>query len=227
MVTPKSRVLQYDSVLIQRGELLNVAAVCPKTRALGPGWRAAVWVQGCPFHCAGCISPEWTTFKPAHSINPAELAGKLLADPEISGLTFSGGEPMQQAAGLANLARKARQQRPINIITYTGYKLEVLKKGIPDRSVFKLLDETDVLIDGQFISALNDNRGMRGSSNQRVHNLTGKLKGFDFENAPRLSEVQVLDGQVLMVGVPEETLLQAFYRAMWQLESLPLQLVKK
>jgi pyruvate-formate lyase-activating enzyme len=38
---------------------LNIAATCQATYALGPGLRSAVWVQGCPFRCPGCISPDW------------------------------------------------------------------------------------------------------------------------------------------------------------------------
>src|SRR5690348_11966108 len=35
--------------------LVRVAATCTGTRALGPGLRSVVWVQGCPFRCAGCL----------------------------------------------------------------------------------------------------------------------------------------------------------------------------
>jgi len=227
MKLPRSRQIHYHDPAIQAGEALNLAAVCPRTRVLGPGWRAVVWVQGCPFQCVGCVSPEWLDFKQAFSMHPEQLAENLLADPQIRGLTFSGGEPMQQAAGLARLAKSARAIREIDIISFSGYKLETLKKGIPDRSVFSLLDQLDVLIDGQYIQTLNDNRGMRGSSNQRVHKLTHRLADVDFNSLPRSSEVQILDGQVMLVGVPEERLLQAFYQAMWQMEDLQTQLVRR
>jgi anaerobic ribonucleoside-triphosphate reductase activating protein len=227
MKPPKSRNLQYQDHAIQNGDQINLAAVCPGTRALGPGRRAVVWVQGCPFRCAGCISPEWLEFKPANLMSPEELADILLSDSNINGLTFSGGEPMQQAAGLARLAKAARAIRDVDIISFSGYKLEVLKKGIPDRSVFDLLDQLDVLIDGQYIQMLNDNLGMRGSTNQRIHYLTPRLENVDFNNLPRSSEVQILDGQIMLVGVPEESLLLAFYRAIWQLEDFQPRLVTK
>jgi pyruvate-formate lyase-activating enzyme len=38
---------------------VQAAETCVGTRALGPGLRSAVWVQGCPFRCTGCIAPDW------------------------------------------------------------------------------------------------------------------------------------------------------------------------
>jgi anaerobic ribonucleoside-triphosphate reductase activating protein len=92
---------------------LNIAKTCVGTRALGPGVRSVVWVQGCPFRCQGCIAPEWIPFERAREADPAELASELLADPDVAGLTFSGGEPMRQAAGLARLITIARRQRDL------------------------------------------------------------------------------------------------------------------
>ena len=91
--------------------VLNIAATLVGTTALGPGYRAVVWVQGCPIHCAGCIAPDWIPFTPNRLVSPAELVAELLVDPLVTGLTFSGGEPMAQAAGLAQVAHLARQRR--------------------------------------------------------------------------------------------------------------------
>jgi anaerobic ribonucleoside-triphosphate reductase activating protein len=187
---------------IHKKETINVAATCLATRALGPGLRAVVWVQGCPFHCPGCIAPEWIENKIAEVYSPEKLADLLLADSAITGLTFSGGEPMQQATGLAKLARIARDRRNLNIICFTGYRLEHLINRPPDPGVFELLDQIDLLIDGPYIARLNDNKGLRGSNNQHVHYMTSHLAGIDFENKPRRAEVHVEDGQLLMVGVP-------------------------
>src|SRR5512136_1451174 len=89
---------------------VNVAAIIPSTRALGPGERAVVWVQGCPFHCPGCIAPEWLPFVPAHLMPVEELVDRLLSSPTVTGMTFSGGEPMLQARSLAQVALLARQR---------------------------------------------------------------------------------------------------------------------
>lgn len=188
--------------------LLNVAAMTVGTTVLGPGKRSVLWVQGCPFHCPGCIAPDWIPFRPANSINPVEAAAHLLSDPEVTGITLSGGEPMMQALPLARLIEAAKRIRPVNIVTYTGFRYEDLLKRPPVIGVHRLLELVDVLIDGPFIKKLNDNKGVRGSSNQRILRLTNKLDGFDFEGQPRSIELRVQNGQILIIGVPDNHLLQ-------------------
>ncbi|AEH11670.1 MULTISPECIES: hypothetical protein [Protofrankia] len=63
------------------GRLLNVAATCRLTRALGPGPRAVVWVQGRPFDRAGCVAPDRLPDRPARLVMPAELATELCSAP--------------------------------------------------------------------------------------------------------------------------------------------------
>jgi anaerobic ribonucleoside-triphosphate reductase activating protein len=193
---------------------------------LGPGIRAVVWVQGCGFHCPECIAPDWTAIRPARIVQPEVLVDELLADPRITGLTFSGGEPMLQAAGLALLARLARRKREINIICFTGYQRAVLENTPPVPGVYDLLDVVDVLIDGPYIARLNDNRGLRGSSNQRVHFLTDRLVGFDLETYPRNAEVKLQDGQAMLVGVPPTGLGDAFRSALDKANQLKWEMLR-
>jgi anaerobic ribonucleoside-triphosphate reductase activating protein len=197
-------------------DILNVAAVCPSTRSLGPGIRAVVWVQGCFFRCPGCIAPGWIPIQPARMVTQAELLNELLADPAVNGLTFSGGEPMLQAPGLARLARAARQVRELNIICFSGFTLSHLKRVPPGPGVDDLLEQVDVLIDGPYIEQLNDNRGLRGSSNQQVHFLTDRLKGYDLAGEPRRAEIRLQNGEAMLVGVPPDRLGEAFRQAVDQ-----------
>ncbi|MFF4353627.1 4Fe-4S single cluster domain-containing protein [Streptomyces sp. NPDC001530] len=193
-------------------EVLNVAATWTGTTALGPGRRSVVWVQGCPFHCRGCMSPDWIPMRRARLVAPADLVPELLGDPAVGGLTFSGGEPMFQAAGLAELARLARTVRDISVICFTGHRLEALRSRPPAPGVARLLEEVDVLIDGLYVAGLDDGRGLRGSSNQRVHHLTDRLTsyGYDFDSRPRSADIAV-DGQnALLIGVPPTGLIAAF-----------------
>ncbi len=181
---------------------LNIAASLPATQALGPGWRAAVWVQGCPFRCQGCIAPGWIPNRPARLVSPHQLAEELLADDRVTGWTISGGEPMLQAKALAELIRAGRRLREINVIVFTGYELSQLKRMSNGSGVPRLLDMIDVLIDGPYRADLNDNHGLRGSSNQTVHYLSARLVGSALEDAPRRVEVLVRDGELMFVGVP-------------------------
>lgn len=204
---------------------LNIAAVCSKTTMLGPGIRAAVWVQGCPFHCQGCIAPNWIPQVINQLISPAVLAEQLLENPDVTGITFSGGEPMLQAEGLAETARLMRLKRNISIICFSGFKYEILQKRPPNPGVKSLLQEIDILIDGQYVQEKNDDRGLRGSSNQKVIYLTNRLQGISLENFPRRSEILLTDGQAMMVGVPPSQLGSAFSRAIIQIESKNFRLV--
>ncbi|MFC9233413.1 4Fe-4S single cluster domain-containing protein [Streptomyces decoyicus] len=195
--------------------LLNVAATRVGTRALGPGFRSAVWVQGCPFHCAGCLAPEWIPDRPARQARPGDLAAELLADARVTGLTLSGGEPMRQAAGLAELVRRAREIRDVSVVCFTGHRLERLRTRPPSAGVAELLAAVDVLIDGLYVAGLNDGRGLRGSSNQRVHHLTPRLadSGYDFEHRARDAEIAVDGQEALLIGVPPSGFPAVFERA--------------
>ena len=121
---------------------------------------------------------------------------------QINGLTFSGGEPMHQASGLAALARLARKAKDIDIISFTGYRYERLLNHPPNAGVPELLAQVDVLIDGPFVQTLNDHVGLRGSSNQKVIHLTSRLKGYDFETNPRKVEITITNGELGFIGIP-------------------------
>jgi anaerobic ribonucleoside-triphosphate reductase activating protein len=196
----------------EAAQMLNIAAIAARTQALGPGTRAVVWVQGCPLHCPGCLAPAWIPFERAMVRTPQEILDSFDLD-EITGLTFSGGEPMEQATALAELAQLARQKKDLDVICFTGYRYERLLKNPPNSGVPALLAQIDVLVDGPFIQALNDSVGLRGSSNQRVIHLTSRLKGYDLESNPRKVEITVTDGELAFIGIPTPGILPALTSA--------------
>ena len=198
---------------------LNIAAMASGTQALGPGLRAVVWVQGCPLNCRGCLAPDWIPFVPAILITPEQILAGLDLD-KISGMTFSGGEPMEQAAGLAALARLARRKKDLDLICFTGYRYERLLKDPPNAGVSELLAELDVLIDGPFIQSLHDSVGLRGSSNQRVIHLTPRLKEHGLETSTRKVEITVTDGELAFIGIPTPEILSAMKRVDLDLERM-------
>jgi anaerobic ribonucleoside-triphosphate reductase activating protein len=204
---------------------LNIAATCQSTSALGPGIRSVVWVQGCPFNCLGCISPDWIPNRLARRMTPGELADELLSDPSVSGITISGGEPMQQAAGLAETVRLIRRRREVSIICFTGYRYEDLFDRPPSPGVNLLLAQIDVLIDGPYIARSNENRGLRGSSNQRIFYLSSRLSSYFLEESPRRAEIQIQEGQAFLVGVPPRGMSAAFSSALHQLEAADFRMV--
>jgi anaerobic ribonucleoside-triphosphate reductase activating protein len=192
-------------------QILNVASIAPRTQALGPGTRAAIWVQGCPLRCPGCLAPAWIPFVPAMQLTPEEVLERLNLD-EITGISLSGGEPFMQAAGLAAFVRLARQQKDLNVICFSGFRYERLLKHPPSNGVSELLAQVDVLIDGPFIQERNDSIGLRGSSNQRIIHLTSRLNGHDLEARKREVEITITNGELAFIGIPTPGILSAIQR---------------
>jgi len=102
----------------------------------------------------------------------------------LSGVTFSGGEPFQQAEAFCRLAVKLKEKN-LNLLSYTGYTYEELvKMGEEDKHIVKLLTLLDSLIDGRYILNERDlTLNFKGSRNQRFIDLnktreTGKLVEF-------------------------------------------------
>jgi anaerobic ribonucleoside-triphosphate reductase activating protein len=184
---------------------LNIAERCRGTRVLGPGKRYAIWVQGCPFRCRECVSADWQVLRPNRVMPLRELVEEILSDPELEGLTLSGGEPMLQPVACRQLIEAVRAFRPeFTLILYSGFSLaELHAQGHPDR--LALLGKTDVLIDGRYEPERNDNSGLRGSANQTVHFLSGVYRGLGhayFTGRPREVELHLRRDDVFMVGVP-------------------------
>jgi anaerobic ribonucleoside-triphosphate reductase activating protein len=184
-----------------KDNILNIFDYSDGSRALGPGLRCIVWVQGCPFNCKNCTSPEGRPIEENLLIDVEKLAEGIIKNVDIQGITISGGEPFMQAAQLAKLIRTVNRPE-LNIIVYTGYTLDKLNW----QEAKELLSLIDVLIDGQYIEELNDNKGLRGSSNQQIHFLTDRLKPYkeQFENGSRNVEFIVSDTYHKIIGVPNK-----------------------
>jgi len=135
----------------------------------GPGFRTAIFVQGCPYHCEGCHNPDSQPFEGGTVWTLDDVEKKFTNNPLLSGITLSGGEPAEQAAPCAELARRAHQ-KGLNVWTYTGSTLEKLnERAKDDPALRQLLDATDVLVDGPFILAQRSfELDFCGSKNQRL-----------------------------------------------------------
>ena len=191
---------------------LNIASIAACTHALGPGARAVVWVQGCPLNCRGCLAPNWIPFIPATHLTPEQILEQIEVE-RITGLTLSGGEPMEQAEGLAEFVYLARKKKDLDLICFTGYRYERLLANPPNAGVPRLLKEVDVLIDGPFVQSLAGSVGLRGSSNQRILHLTSRLKDYDLESDQRKIEITISHGELGFIGIPTPGILSALQNA--------------
>jgi len=122
---------------------------------------------------------------------------------------------MAQAKALAELVRAARVDRDLGVVCFTGYRLERLRAPDAPAGAADLLDAIDVLIDGTYLAARNDGRGLRGSDNQRIHYLTDRYRdnGYDFTGRERDVDIVVTERAAFLVGVPTKRVLAAFENA--------------
>lgn len=133
----------------------------------GDGLRVVLWVAGCNHHCPGCQNPiTWDKNDglPFDQAAEDELF-EALNKPHISGITFSGGDPLfpDNRKEVFRLMKKFKELFPKKTIwLYTGYTWEQIK----DIEEIKMID---VLAEGEFVEKLKDNNiPWVGSSNQRV-----------------------------------------------------------
>lgn len=145
----------------------------------GDGLRVVLWVAGCTHHCKGCQNPiTWDVMGGIPFDDDAETElFEALNKPHISGITFSGGDPLHpfNREEVFRLIKKIRKELPQkNIWLYTGFLWEEIS-DIPE------IAEIDVVAEGKFVLELLDPKiHWVGSSNQRVIDVkptleTGKI----------------------------------------------------
>jgi anaerobic ribonucleoside-triphosphate reductase activating protein len=108
---------------------------------------------------------------------------KELGDDPFANVTFTGGDPMYQPEGFAELADAIKTKLGKTIWCYTGFTFENLYRNERQR---KLLNRIDVLVDGPFVEKLrNPDLLFRGSSNQRLIDVRksiesgGRVVGYE------------------------------------------------
>ena len=164
---------------------LSILDIVEDTTVDGPGFRTAIYCAGCPNACPGCHNPESWNIRNGKMMETDEVLAYVLAD-EFADVTFSGGDPMFQADGFAELARKIKVNSSKSIWCYTGYRYEDLLRR-PQQA--ELLRWIDVLVDGRFVETLKDpDLLFRGSSNQRLIDVqqslaSGEIRLHQLENA--------------------------------------------
>ena len=155
---------------------MRIAGMIQDSIVDGPGFRFTLFTQGCPHNCEGCHNPETHDYNGGSEMSTDEVIKKLLSNPLTDGITFSGGEPFEQAGDCAVIARAARENG-LNVWAYSGYTFEeLLAKTEKQPEIMELLKLTDVLVDGRFILAQRSlSLKWRGSANQRIIDVPESL----------------------------------------------------
>jgi anaerobic ribonucleoside-triphosphate reductase activating protein len=156
---------------------MRLSGITPESLVDGPGLRYVIFTQGCTHQCPHCHNPETWDTDGGEEYSVKQIVRLIKQQKKTKqGVTFSGGEPFQQAAELAEAALAARKMN-WDVVTYTGYTYEELidlinggNVGSTDADGVKaLLSATDILIDGRYDHKLRSiTLQFRGSSNQRV-----------------------------------------------------------
>ncbi|MBX7152072.1 radical SAM protein [bacterium] len=190
---------------------IEIADILPVSEVNGPGKRTVIWVQGCPKRCPGCWNPEFLTFGSDRKLTPKKLVEYVREAThsfnDIEGVTFSGGEPFSQAETLAEAAKLFRRHG-LSIMSYSGWTLEEIQSS---KSGIILLNQLDILIDGEYIRSLSTTRLWHSSSNQRVHFLTERYSGYRsrVESGEQEFEITLKSDEVTLTGFPDQSVLRA------------------
>lgn len=133
----------------------------------GDGLRVVLWVAGCSHCCKNCQNP--LTWDPDGGLPFDESAKQEIFEQldksYISGVTFSGGDPLHPAnrLGVRELILEIKEKYPNKTIwVYTGADWE-------DILYYPMMKYVDVVVDGEYRHEERDVKLLwKGSKNQRV-----------------------------------------------------------
>lgn len=198
-----------------------IHSMLPRSTVNGPGERAVVWFQGCDLRCRGCFNLATHPFDGSRDKSVDEVAEWILSCHRIEGVTFSGGEPFQQAADLCRLCHYIKLRRPdFSIGVFSGYTLRELVQGQwhwrsdsdawvkGDSALFEQIRHfLDFGVFGRFrqTMACND-KPLCGSRNQEVAFFSDRYSRHDLE--PQGFEVTISEdgGIAIVTGFPPANL---------------------
>ena len=139
----------------------------------GPGFRATLWIAGCSHHCPGCHNQHTWDYNQGLELTSPKLKEqitKIFSNDYISGLTISGGDPLDQSANslheLCDFMKWFKLTYPSKTIwLYTGFNKDEVISYYGKYAI----SLADYLIDGKYDEKLRDTSlAFRGSSNQHI-----------------------------------------------------------
>jgi anaerobic ribonucleoside-triphosphate reductase activating protein len=159
--------------------MIRTADVIDESIVDGEGLRLVVFAQGCAHHCPGCHNPSALPFEGGYLTDNEAILLKIIKNPLLDGITFSGGDPFFQVESFASLAKAVNENIVVTnpdftIMAYTGYTLEELFKDL--NRYLPLLDQIDILVDGPYIASSKSlELSFIGSLNQRILDVKKSL----------------------------------------------------
>lgn len=150
---------------------MKMAGFYDESISNGLGWRAVLFVSGCPHHCPGCHNKIAQDYDYGQDFNEQEIIDRICENSILKGITISGGEPLckENISEVLKFIKDVKEVRPnFNVWCYSGYTLEQLQER-NDKETNETLKHIDVLVDGRFMEQKkNPTLKFRGSENQRI-----------------------------------------------------------
>ena len=170
----------------------------------GPGERAVVWFQGCVgMKCPGCWNPETHRSGGGKSITVGKLVKWICQQPDISGVTFSGGEPLQQPDEFARVVWMLRKLKPeLSIGVFTGYTESELNGDDARSQLWRVIQpRIDFAVMGRYNELRPANSHLCSSQNQHLRLFSKRYTEADFAG-PLEVEVTIDEDLIQVTGFP-------------------------
>jgi anaerobic ribonucleoside-triphosphate reductase activating protein len=185
------------------------------SRVNGPGLRAVIYFQGCTLGCPNCWNPETHSFR-GRERDVAEIVGAVAAahaERALEGVTFSGGEPMQQSDALLALIESLHHRLPgLSFGMYSGHSERELSSGqywcrsgqaqLRKQDIWRRIrSRLDFAVLGRYATGHPSTLALRTSTNQKLTLISGRYEEQDFD--PQEVEIHIdTQGVVQVTGFP-------------------------
>jgi anaerobic ribonucleoside-triphosphate reductase activating protein len=186
-----------------------------ESRVNGPDLRAVIYFQGCTLGCRACWNPNTHSFS-GQERSVAEIVDSVMfahGVRPLDGVTFSGGEPMQQAPALLALMKALHARIPrLSFGMYSGYSESELSCGLywcrsglsqdAKQQIWRdIKNRLDFAILGRYVAERPSALPLRSSSNQKLALFSNRYREEDF--GPQEVEIQIgAQGAVQVTGFP-------------------------
>jgi anaerobic ribonucleoside-triphosphate reductase activating protein len=116
----------------------------------------------------------------------------------LEGITISGGEPLQQMAGLVSFLTRIRAETHLSVILFSGYTWTEIQ-AMPQAK--RLLPLVDVLLAGRYVAEQRVAHGLLGSGNKTIHFLSNRYTAADLEAVPEAEVILTQNGEIIYSGI--------------------------
>ena len=109
---------------------MNMAGFYDESISNGVGWRAVLFVSGCPHNCPGCHNKVAQDYNYGEKFDKEKIINRICENSILKGITISGGEPLckENIPEVLDFIKDVKKVRPnFNVWCYTGYTLEQLE----------------------------------------------------------------------------------------------------